>query len=207
MITAVRRRLPLKMFVLLLASGLGLAVPCLAQSAAPAPSPAPLADEAAYAAGANAEKAHELVTAAINMTDSDRAVQLLWQATQLDPTLDEPYMYLALYYDSRSQFDKVVEVYQKLLKFHPKEATAYINIGEAYMSFTPARYEEALPYYLKAFQLDPSNSFAALRIGEAYLEEGNRGQALRYLKLASSDPKNPTAAAEAAKVLRQIGPS
>jgi tetratricopeptide (TPR) repeat protein len=169
-----------------------------------------VSDAASYAAGANSVKAHELVAAAINMTDSERAVKLLWQATEIDPSLDEPYVYLALYYDSRSQFDKVVEVYQKLLKYQPKEATAYINIGEAYMSFSPPQIDSALPYYLKALQLEPGNSFAALRAGEVYAQKGDayRGEALRYLNLARSDrSKNPTTAAEADKVLHQMGAS
>lgn len=181
-------------------------------SAAPtAPSSvAPVSDAPSYAAGADTLKAHNLVSAAINMTDSERAVKLLWQATEVDPTLDEPYMYLALYYDSRSQFDRVVQVYQKLLKYQPRETTAYINIGEAYMSFSPPRYDSALPYYLKALQLEPGNAFAALRIGELYAQKGDpyREQALRYLNLARSDrTKNPTAAAEADKVLHQMGAS
>ena len=121
-----------------------------------------------------------------------------------------PYMYLALYYNSRSQFDRVVQVYQKLLKYQPGEATAYINIGEAYMSFSPPKFDSALPYYLKALQIEPRNSFAALRIGEVYAQKGDpyRGQALRYLNLARSDrSKNPTAAAEADKILHEMGAS
>src|SRR5438105_3035140 len=119
-------------------------------SATQAASPSPAAPEAAsYGTGDNSIRAHELVNAAINMTDSERAVKLLWQATEMDPTLDESYMYLALYYNSRSQFDRVVQVYQKLLKYQPKETTAYINIGEAYMSFSPPKFDAALPYYLK----------------------------------------------------------
>ncbi len=170
----------------------------------------PAGDSGSYAAGANSVKAHDLVSAAINMTDSERAVKLLWQATELDPTLEEPYMYLALYYNSRSQFDRVVQVYQKLLKYQPRETTAYINIGEAYMSFSPPRFDSALPYYLKALQLDPNNAFAALRVGEVYAQKGDpyREQALRYLNLARSDrSRNPTAAAEADKVLREMGAS
>jgi len=144
------------------------------------------------------------------MTDSERAVKLLWQATEMDPTLDESFMYLALYYNSRSQFDRVVQVYQKLLKYQPKETTAYINIGEAYMSFSPPKFDAALPYYLKAFALEPNNSFAALRIGELYAQKGDayHGLALRYLNIARGDrSKNPTAAAEADKVLHQMGAS
>jgi tetratricopeptide (TPR) repeat protein len=119
-------------------------------------------------------------------------------------------MYLALFYNSRSQFDKVIEVYQKLLKYQPHEAVAYINIGEAYMSFSPPKFDSALPYYLKALQVDPENSFAALRIGEVYAQKGEpyRSEALRYLNLARNDrAKNPTVAAEAEKVLREMGAS
>jgi tetratricopeptide (TPR) repeat protein len=190
-------------------TGFLAAQPAYCAAAASSPLP-PVSDATSYAAQANSAKAHELVAAAINMTDSERAVKLLWQATEIDPALDEPYMYLALYYDSRSQFDKVVEVYQKLLKYQPKEATAYINIGEAYMSFSPPRFDSALPYYLKALQLEPGNSFAALRVGEVYAQKGDayRGAALRYLNLARSDrSKNPTTAAEADKVLHEMGAS
>lgn len=146
--------------------------------------------------------------AAINMTDSNKAVKLLWQATELDPTLDEAYVYLGLYYNSRSQFEKVAEVYQRLLKYQPKQVSAYLNIGEAYMSFNPPKFDSALPYYLKAFQLEPTSSFAALRLGEIYAQQGNRSEALKYLGLARRDrAKNPTIADEADRLMRQIGPS
>jgi tetratricopeptide (TPR) repeat protein len=186
-------------------------VPLIARAAPTGPtSLPPVADSGSYAAGANAVRAHDLVSAAINMTDSERAVKLLWQATEVDPTLEEPYMYLALYYNSRSQFDRVVQVYQKLLKYQPRETTAYINIGEAYMSFSPPRFDSALPYYLKALQLEPNNAFAALRAGEVYAQKGDpyRELALRYLNLARSErSQNPTAAAEADKVLHEMGAS
>jgi len=171
-----------------------------------------------YTGSSNASKAHELVQAAINMTDSNRAVQLLWQATQIDPALDEPYVYLGLYYNSRSQFDKVVQVYQKLVKYQPKEVSAYLNIGEAYMSFTPPKTDEALPYYLKAFQLDPNNSFAALRIGQIYgtnsatemnsdpgRSQRDRQLAMKYLAIAGADrAKNPSIAEQAELFMKQM---
>jgi tetratricopeptide (TPR) repeat protein len=201
--------LALKLVPLTVAAGLWIVTVVAAEPVTPSTLP-PVSDAGSYAAGANSAKAHELVSAAINMTNSEQAVKLLWQATEVDPTLDEPYMYLALYYDSRSQFDRVVEVYQKLLKYQPKETTAYINIGEAYMSFSPPKFDSALPYYLKAMQLDPANPFIALRIGEVYAQKGDpyRSEALRYLNLARSDrSKNPTAAAEADKVLHEMGAS
>jgi tetratricopeptide (TPR) repeat protein len=182
------------------ASGAGEAVPASATSAPP--------DAASYAASSNTVKAHALVDAAINMTDSDRAVKLLWQATDLDPALEEAYVYLGLFYNSRSQFDKVVEVYQKLVKYQPKEISAYLNIGEAYMSLSPPKYEAALPYYRKAMELDRASSFAALRMGEIFAQQGNREEAVRYLRLASGDrSKNPNIATEADRMLRQMGGS
>jgi tetratricopeptide (TPR) repeat protein len=168
----------------------------------------PPTDAAGYASESNTVKARALVEAAINMTDSARAVNLLWQATDLDPRLPEAYIYLAKYYESRSQFEKIVQVYQKLLKYQPKEITAYLNIGEAYMSVSPPKFDAALPYYRKAFELDPGSSFAALRIGQIYAQMGNRAEALRFLRMASGDrSKNPNIAEEADRVLRQIGPS
>lgn len=155
---------------------------------------------------ANAAKARSLVDAAINMTDSQQAVKLLWQATNIDPTLEDAYVYLGLYYNSRSQFDQVVAVYQKLIKYEPNSVSAYLNIGEAYMSFSPPKASEALPYYQKAYKLDPTSTFAALRIGEILAQQGNRTDAIRYLNQAAADSaKNPSAAAEARKVLGDIG--
>ena len=154
----------------------------------------------------NRAKAHALVDAAIQMTDSNQAVKLLWQATDIDPTLNEPYIYLGLFYNSREDFNKVVEVYEKLIKYQPKEVSAYLNIGEAYMSLSPPNYDGALAAYRKAYQTDPQSSFAALRIGQILAHQGNRAEAERFLKQASADTaKNATVAAEAQKELRQLG--
>ena len=153
----------------------------------------------------NAAKARALVSSAIQMTNSDEAVKLLWQATEIDPTLEDPYVYLGVYYNSRSDFANMVKVYQKLIKYRPNEVSAYLNIGEAYMSFTPPRLHEALAYYQKAYALDPKNSWTALRIGEIFVQNGDREQATKYLRVALADTKNSAASAEAERLLRQMG--
>jgi tetratricopeptide (TPR) repeat protein len=160
----------------------------------------------ARAQDANALKARALVDAAIKMSDSDAAVKLLWQATDIAPADEGAYVYLGLYYNSRSDFTNVVKVYQKLVKYQPKQVSAYLNIGEAYMSFSPPKTDDALVYYRKAYEVDPKNTFAALRIGQLLAQTGQRDDALKFLKIALGDSaKNPTIASEAEKTLKQMG--
>ena len=154
----------------------------------------------------NRAKARALVNAAIQMTDSNQALKLLWQATDIDPTFNEAYIYLGLYYNSREDYGKVIEVYKKLVKYQPNETSAYINIGEAYFGFSPPKYDEALQYYRKAYEVDPHSSFAALRIGQILAQQGNREEATRFLKQASADSaKNADVASQAKKMLAQLG--
>jgi len=163
---------------------------------------------AAIAQDSNAAKAHALVDAAIKMTDSNRAVKLLWQATDIDPSLEEPYIYLGMYYQSKEDFDDLVKVYQKLAKNQPNLESAWLNVGEAYMNFTPPKTKEALPYYRRAYEINPNSSAAALRIGEILAEQGNRDEAIKFLHQATADrSKNPHNAEEAQKVLTQMGAS
>lgn len=152
----------------------------------------------------NAAKARSLVDAAIKMTNSDEAVKLLWQATDIDPTLEDAYVYLGLYYNSRSDFADVIKVYQKLVKYNPNQASAYLNIGEAYMSLTPPRAGDALVYYRKAYDVDPKNTFAALRIGQILAQNGNHDEAVKFLRQALADTSNPSVSSQAEKTLRDM---
>ncbi|MHB8381206.1 MAG: tetratricopeptide repeat protein [Candidatus Binataceae bacterium] len=152
----------------------------------------------------NAAKARSLVDAAIKMTNSDEAVKLLWQATDIDPTLEDSYVYLGLYYNSRSDFANVVKVYQKLVQYNPKQTSAYLNIGEAYMSFTPPRTGDALIYYRKAYEVDPKNTFAALRIGQILAQNGNHDDAVKFLRQALADTTNPSVSSQAETTLRDM---
>jgi tetratricopeptide (TPR) repeat protein len=158
----------------------------------------------ARAQDSNAAKAHELVDAAIKMTDSEKAVKLLWQATDIAPGDEEAYVYLGMYYNAKSDSDDLAKVYQKLVKYEPNSVSAWLNLGEAYMSFNPPKTTEALPYYRKAYELDSHSTMAALRMGEIMAQQGERDEAIKYLHQAAGDP---TYGAEANKVLSQMGAS
>ncbi|HUO05444.1 MAG TPA: tetratricopeptide repeat protein [Candidatus Binataceae bacterium] len=161
---------------------------------------------AALAQDSNTAKAHALVEAAIKMTDSNAAVKLLWQATDIDPAGDEAYVYLGEYYNSRSDPENVVKVYQKFVKNKPHQVAGYLNIGEAYLSFSPPRTDDALAWFHKAYALEPTNSFAALRIGEVLMQQGSRDEAAKYLRIAMADRShNPSVSAEAEHDLKSLG--
>lgn len=179
----------LRQFMTLAVFALALAIPAFAR---------------AQDSSSNQAKARSLVDAAIKMTNSDEAVKLLWQATDIDPTLEDSYVYLGLYYNSRSDFANVVKVYQKLVKYNPSQTSAYLNIGEAYMSFSPPRAGDALVYYRKAYEVDPKNTFAALRIGQILAQNGNHDDAVKYLRQALADTANPSVSSQAEKTLHDM---
>lgn len=139
------------------------------------------------------------------MTNGDQAAKLLWQATDLDPTSEEAYTYLGLYYQSKQDWPNLVKVYQKLIKYEPNQPNAYLNLGEAYLSFTPPRTEDALVYFRKAYDLNPKNSLAALRLGEMLAQNGNRDDAIKYLRQALADTKQPSVSGAAENDLKQMG--
>jgi tetratricopeptide (TPR) repeat protein len=160
------------------------------------------------------EEAKELVNRATHTKDSDQAVQLLWRATDLNPSLIDSYVYLGNYYYNRNDYSNIVRVFKKLLKYHPTLVAANLNLGEAYMSFTPPQFADALKYYRRAYELDPHSQFAALRIGQILAQQGRREEAVSFLKRAASpatasDPNDqaqgPDIHSEAKQMLARLG--
>jgi len=147
------------------------------------------------------QRAQALVNAAIRQTNSEQALKQLWQATDIDPTLEESYIYLGMYYQSREQFSEVARVYKKLVRYHPS-VTGFCNVGEADLGLRPPDYDEALKYFRKAYSLDPRSARVALRIGQILTIQGNRAEARRFLKQASEDPEDLGFASEAKRELR-----
>ena len=146
------------------------------------------------------QRARALVNAAIRETESEQALKQLWQATEIDPTLEESYVYLGMFYQSREQFSDVARVYKKLVKYRPS-VTAYSNVGEADLGLRPPNYDEALKYFRKAYSLDPRSARVALRIGQILTIKGRRAEARRFLKQASEDPDDVEFASEAKREL------
>jgi len=148
------------------------------------------------------QRAQTLVDTAVKLTDSKQAVKL--EATEMDPSFEQSYVYLGLFYQSREQFSEEARVYKKLAK-NRFWAAAYSNVAEADLGLTPPNYDEALEYFKRAYAMDRHSSRVAFRIGQILAIKGDRDEATRFLKQASEDTKDTETASEARKALQQIG--
>ena len=131
-------------------------------------------------------------------TDVDKAIGYLEQAILLDQDFSAAYNNLGLAYDSKGDYDKAIEYYQKSLKIglkklgseHPDVATSYNNLGKAYES--KGDYGKAIEYCQKALKIDlkklgpehPKVAGDYNSLGLIYKRRGGYGKAIEYYQKA-----------------------
>jgi len=92
-------------------------------------------------------------------TDVIKAIGYLKDVIRLDPDYGDAYNNIGGAYDSKGEYDRAIEYYQKALKIgikklgpeHPSVAIRYNNIGSAYKS--KGEYDRAIGYYQKALKI------------------------------------------------------
>ncbi len=78
-----------------------------------------------------------------------------------------------------------------LVSFASGETSGLYSRGRAL--YLKGQYQKALTLYQKALKADKKNWIILQAIGDAYLNQGQRGEALRYYQLSlSAHPDNPT---------------
>ncbi len=92
-------------------------------------------------------------------------------ATQVDPTLPEPFKSLGdLFLSSpRRLFDQAIEAYQRAISLRPHYADAHVGLGDAKAS--KGEHEAAIAHYRKALSLDPLNARVQFALGKIYYNE------------------------------------
>lgn len=100
--------------------------------------------------------------------------KLLDAITELEKTPENKrnsdfYTMLGLQYLKLQDYDKSIEVWNKILVIDPKNSTALINIGVAYMS--KLQYDAAIIYFKKAVDSDSSNQLAKNNLAWAVDEQ------------------------------------
>ena len=144
-------------------------------------------------------------------TDVAKAIGYLEQAILLDQSYASAYSNLGLAYESKGDYDKAIEYFQKSLKINLKKlglehqdvARDYNNLGVAYQS--KGDYDEAIEYFYKSLKIylkklgseDPDVALNYNNLGLTYSMKGDYDKAIEYFqkslkinlkKLGSEDP-------------------
>ncbi len=92
-------------------------------------------------------------------------------ASQIDPTLPEPYKALGdlLMTSPRRLYDQAIEAYQKAITLRPQFADAYVGLGD--VRAAKGDHDGALAEYKQALALDSSNAKVHLSMGKIYYNE------------------------------------
>ncbi len=92
-----------------------------------------------------------------------------------------------VYHNHTRQFDLAEEAFKDAIKYNPKQATTYINLGETYR--VKGMLKEAAAQQRIALQLDPQNALAHNNLGYDLALQGNITEAiLEFKKALQIDP-------------------
>lgn len=110
----------------------------------------------------------------------DKAMPLLSEALEHDPTLVEAHGGLGLIYSENGRTKKAIEEYKKEILINPNNAVVRNRLGILYLEQN--RFEEAKYEFKKAAELDlPKKSLYLHNLATALLEEGNYKEAEQIL--------------------------
>jgi tetratricopeptide (TPR) repeat protein len=114
--------------------------------------------------------------------EPERALTLLQQAVELDPSLKVAYNSLGNLYYKQQQYQQAVAMYEKALAIDPDYAKARNNLGNTYMRL--AMDDRALVELQKALQADSAYGLAYYNLACVYARADNSETAAQYLQQA-----------------------
>lgn len=99
-----------------------------------------------------------------------------------------------IYHNNTKQFDLAEEAFKNALKYDPKQATIYINLGETYR--LKGMLKESVIQLEKALQLDLNHALAHNNLGHYLALQGKISEAMEHFKKALEIDPNLTIAKE-----------
>jgi tetratricopeptide (TPR) repeat protein len=123
----------------------------------------------------------------------DQAIQLLQEATQMDPTKDILWASLADAYVAGQKYPEAIDAYSKAIAIAPNKGEYHNNLGQAYLKSN--KIDEAIAEYNKAAEIDPANAgtyyfnLGAVLTNKNKLEEANAA----FDKAIAADPNKADA--------------
>ena len=111
-----------------------------------------------------------------------RALTLLEQAVQLDPTAKTAYNSLGNVYYQQRRYQQALAMYQKALALDPGYIKARTNLGSTYMQL--AMDTQAIEALHQALRIDSTSSLAYYNLACVYARRGESATAAQYLQQA-----------------------
>lgn len=119
------------------------------------------------------------------------ALEMLGQASDVDPTNDRAFFYQGLLYEQKlGKFGKAEELYRRALEVNPGSAEYQYHLGATLSK--QQKWKEAVAAYEKSLEIDGEQAEAHLRLGMALerLERFDRAQEV-YMQAVRTDPRLP----------------
>jgi tetratricopeptide (TPR) repeat protein len=124
--------------------------------------------------------------------DTDRATNLLQQATRTNPNLTMAHAMLGDMYRAKGDYEAALREYKEAARLDPYTAESHYKLGVAYQLLQ--RSPEAADAYKRAIELDPNHALANMNLGLVYVALGQLDDAVKYTTKATQiDPNSAIA--------------
>ena len=151
--------------------------------------------------------AMEYLDLASQSSNTNRKIEYLSKALELEPNLASAYEKRGLLYYFQEKYDKVIEDFENYTRLRPKDAEGYRMLGMGYLY--EGIYDAAIAIFTKALKIDPNLLGALCYRAEAYRRSGQDEEALRESTRAIQLGGDPRMVADAyitrAKVFSKLG--
>ena len=129
-----------------------------------------------------------------------RALEVLQQALEIDPTSSQAHYYLGLALLDLNQPAEAIKELERVVQAGEKRADVYLSLGAAYLDSN--RLDEGLETLSQATHLDPARPDIRIQLARGYRLKGQLDKAEAQLKMAT--PQGPASVASPFVQERQV---
>jgi serine/threonine protein kinase/predicted Zn-dependent protease len=121
--------------------------------------------------------------------ESDKAIEELKKALEIDPNYAEAIQSLGLYYRYKGDFEKALEVFKKYAFVSPDQANTIDNLANLY--FREGRFEEAIAKFKEALSVRPDFIWSTMALHYIAALQEDYSEAIRLLDQLIAGMKGP----------------
>ncbi|MGQ9570857.1 MAG: tetratricopeptide repeat protein [Thermodesulfovibrionales bacterium] len=119
--------------------------------------------------------------------DLDKTIRSYQKAIEINPSLPDAYVGLAVGYFAEEKIDEAIKNLKKAIELNPNYVPAFYNLG--FMYEFNGQNDEAIVMYERTIELKPDFKEVYINLGDIYMEKGEKDKALEvYQRLIEIDP-------------------